>query len=66
LSLSTQVFSTLTLLVACHEEHPASTKPSDDVLAWLPVWSEVQIICMWSIWFYCHPSSIASLKSRLV
>jgi len=29
-------------------------KLSDEVLAWLPVWSEVQVICIWSSWCYCH------------
>jgi len=39
------------------------------VLAWLSVWSEVQIVCIWSSWCHCHPktpSSLASFKSRLV
>ena len=42
---------------------------SDGVLVWLSVWSEVQIVCIWSSWCHCHPktpSSIASFKSRLV
>jgi len=25
------------------------------VLAWLSVWSEVQMICIWSGWCHCHP-----------
>jgi len=29
-------------------------------------WSEVQILCMWSSWCHCTPSSLASLKSRMV
>ena len=36
---------------------------------WLSVWSEVQIVCIWSSWCHCHPqtpSSLASFKSRLV
>jgi len=37
-------FSALTLLVGRQEEHPACKKLSDDVLAWLSVWSEVQMI----------------------
>jgi len=39
------------------------------VLVWLSVWSEVQIVCMWSSWCHCHPktpSSLASFKSGLV
>ena len=34
-----------------------------------PVWSEVQIVCIWSSWCHCRPktpSSLASFKSRLV
>jgi len=27
---------------------------SDKVLAWLSVWSEVQMICLWSSWCHCH------------
>ena len=48
-------FSVFTLLVGCQEEHPACEKLSDEVLAWLSVWSEMQMICMWSSWCYCHP-----------
>jgi len=39
-------FSALTLLVGRQEEHPACKKLSSGVLAWLPVWSEVQT-CIW-------------------
>ena len=42
------VFSALTLLVGHLEEHPAYKKLSDEVLAWLSVCSEVQMICIWS------------------
>jgi len=35
-------FSALTLLVGQQQEHPACKKLSGGVLAWLPVWSEVQ------------------------
>jgi len=41
-------FSALTLLVGRQEEHPAHKKLSDGVLAWLSVWSVVQMICIWS------------------
>jgi len=37
----TPVFSALTLLVGRQEEHPACKQLSDEVLAWLSVWSEV-------------------------
>jgi len=36
-------FSALTQLVGRQEGHPACKKLSSDVLAWLSVWSEVQI-----------------------
>ena len=44
-------------------------KLSDGVLVRLSVWSEVQIVCIWSTWCHCHPktpASVASFKSRLV
>ena len=28
---------------------------SDVMLAWLSVWSEKQMICMWYSWYHCHP-----------
>jgi len=56
----------LTLLVARQEEHPAGTKLSDEVLAWLSVRSEMQMICV------CGPAdataipaSLASLKIQI-
>jgi len=39
-------FSALTLLVGRQEGHPAYKKLSSGVLAWLFVWSDVQI-CIW-------------------
>jgi len=39
-------FSALTLLVGQQEGHPACKKTSGTVLAWLSVWSKVQI-CIW-------------------
>jgi len=62
-------FSDLTLLVGHEEEHPSSKNLSDEVLVWLSVWSEVQIVCIWSSWCHCvqkPPTSLASFKSRLV
>jgi len=41
------VFSALTLLVGQQEGHPACKKLSGRVLAWIFVWSDVQI-CIWS------------------
>jgi len=43
--------SALTLLLGCQEEHPACKKFGDEMLEWIFVWSEVQIIC----WCHCHP-----------
>ena len=40
--------SALSLLVGCREEHPFCKKLSDEVLAWLSVWIEVKMICIWS------------------
>jgi len=56
-------FSALTLLVGCEEVHPASAykKLSDEVLAWLYVWSKVWMICIWSSWCHSHP-----IISRLI
>jgi len=28
---------------------------SDEMLVWLPVWSEGHMICIWSNWYHCHP-----------
>ena len=41
-------FCSLTLLVVCREELPACNNMSDEVLAWLPVWIEMQMICIWT------------------
>jgi len=65
LSLSAHAFSALTLLVGRQEGHPACKKLSDEVLAWLSVWSEVQT-CIRPIWCHCYSLSLASVKSRLV
>ena len=51
------------LLVGQQEGHPAC-KRSCVVLAWLSVWSKVQI-CIWPSWCHCHSLSLASVKSRL-
>jgi len=42
------VFSALTLLVGHQEGHPACKKLSEEVLLQLSVWSEAQMICIWS------------------
>jgi len=38
---------------------------SDGVLAWLSLWSEVQIICMWSSWCHCHLISSCLIKIQI-
>jgi len=49
-------FSALMLLVGRQEGHPACKKNlSGEVLAWLSVWSEVHMICIWSNGCHCHP-----------
>jgi len=55
--VSINALSALTLFVRRREEHPAckNARQNDEVLAWLSVWSEVQMICMWSSWCHCHP-----------
>jgi len=65
MSSTVSAFSASTLLVGHQKLHPAC-KNSDEMLAWLSVCSKVQIICLWSGWCYCHPSSLASLKLRIV
>jgi len=42
------------LLVGRQEEHPACKKLSGEVLASLSVWSELQMICIWTSWCHCH------------
>jgi len=39
---------------------------SDEVLAWSSLWSEMQMICIWSSDATATLSSLVSLKSRLV
>ena len=51
------------LLVGQQEEQPAYKKLSDEVLAWLSVWSEVQMTCIWSRWCHCHLIISASVTS---
>ena len=47
-------FTALTLLVGRQEGHPACKKLSGEALSWLSVWSEVQMICIWSSCCHCH------------
>ena len=48
-------FSALTLSIGHQVEHPVCKKLSDEVLMWLFIWSEVQIVCIWSSWCHCIP-----------
>jgi len=58
---SRHAFSALTLLVGRQEGHPACKKLSGGVLAWLSVWSEVQI-CISHSWCHCHSLSLAPVN----
>jgi len=44
--------------------HPV-WKFSDEVLVWLSVWSEVQMICIWSSWCHCHPVISCFIKIQI-
>jgi len=59
------VYSAVTLLVGHQKEHPACKKLSDQLLAWLSVWSEVQVICIWSSWCYYHPVISCFIKIQI-
>jgi len=37
---------------------------SGELLTWLSVWSEMQIICVWSNWWHSHPVISRSSKIR--
>jgi len=65
-TFSAFAFSRLTLLIGHQEKRPACKKLSDEVLAWLPVWSEVHMICIWSADASATTSSLASFKCRMV
>ena len=57
--------SALKLLVGRQEEHPACKRLSDEVLAWLSVWSKLQVICEWSSWCHCHPIISCFIKIQI-
>ena len=55
----------LTLFLDYKQEgHPACKKLSGDVLAWLSIWSVVQMIYMCSSWCHYHPIISCSSKIR--
>jgi len=56
------------LLVGRQEGHRACKKLSGGILAWLSVWSEVQVICIFAYGpadATATPSSLAPVKSRM-
>jgi len=55
-------FSALMLLVEWLKGHPVCKNLSGEVLAWLSVWSEVQMMCIWCSWCHCHPIICCSSK----
>ena len=64
--LHSNAFSALTPLAGWQEEHPVHKNLSDEVLAWLSVWSKVQMTCVRSSWCKCHPIISALVKSRMI
>jgi len=57
-------FSALTLF-GLQEEHLACKILSDEVLAWLSVWSEVHMIRIWSSWRHCRPIVFRFVKIQI-
>jgi len=47
------------------EEHPVYNKLSGEVLAWLSVWSKVQMICIRSSWCHYHPLISCFIKIQI-
>jgi len=45
------------LLVWQQKGNQACNKISDEMLAWLSVWGEMQI-CIWPSWCHCHSLSL--------
>ena len=58
-------FSALTLLVSHQEEHLASKKLSDEMLAWLSVCSGVYIILILSSYCHCDPVIFTFIKIQI-
>jgi len=38
---------------------------SDEVVAWLSVWSDVHMICIWCSWCQCHPIICCFIKIKI-
>jgi len=54
------------VLVGWHKGYPACKNFNGEVLAWLSVWSEVQMIAYGPADATATPSSLAPVKSRMV
>jgi len=57
--------SALTLLVGHQKEHPACKKLIDEVLPWLSVWSEMQMICKSFSWYHGNPIIFHLIKIQI-
>jgi len=53
------------MLVGHRKEHLACKILSDEVLALLSAWNEMQIICTWSSWCHCHLIIPCFVKIRI-
>jgi len=56
------IICALTVLVGRQEERSTSKKLSDEVLAWLSVWSKLHMICLWSSWCHCRRAICCLIK----
>jgi len=53
-------------LTECQRKARHAPVMSDEVLAWLSVCSELQVICIWwSIWCHCHPIIPCIIKIQI-
>jgi len=52
-------------LVEHQEEHPPCKKLSDQVVAWSAVWSEEQMISIWSSRCHSHPIISCFIKIKI-
>jgi len=53
------------LFVGQQEGYPSSKKLSSGVLAWLSIWSEMQIVCIRPSWCHCHSLSLCFSKIQI-
>jgi len=58
-------FGALTPSAGRQEVHLACKKLNDEVLQWSSIWSEVQMICMWSSRCHCHPVISCFIKIQI-